>query len=174
MAFSLYDAIVPSWLQMLGSVAHLIDKADAWCSERAVPAATLLDARLADDMLPFAYQVKSCAVHSQGAIEGAFRGTFSPDTTTLPDSFAGLHDRIATACAAIEALDRAEVETLIGREVAFVVGDVRRMEFAGDQFLLSFSQPHFYFHVTTTYAILRGRGLAIGKRDYLGQMRIKG
>jgi hypothetical protein len=48
------------------------------------------------------------------------------------------------------------------------------MEFAADQFLLSFSQPNFYFHVTTAYAILRGRGVPIGKRDYLGRPRIKG
>ncbi|WP_404712664.1 DUF1993 family protein [Sphingomonas sp. MMS24-J13] len=174
MAFSLYDAIVPSWLQMLGTVSHLIDKAEAWCTEREVPPATLIEARLADDMLPFAYQVKSTAVHSQGAFEGVFRGTFSPDTTTPPDSFQGLRDRIAAARSAIEALDRAEVEALIGRDMAFVVGDVRRLEFTADQFLLSFSQPSFYFHVTTAYAILRERGVAIGKRDYLGQMRIKG
>jgi hypothetical protein len=174
MAFSLYDAIIPSWLQMLGTVEHLIDKAEEWCSEREVPEATLLDARLADDMLPFAYQVKSVAVHSQGAIEGALLGVFSPDRSTPPDTFAGLRERIAAARAAIEALDPAEVDALIGRDAAFVVGDIRRIEFTADQFLLSFSQPSFYFHVTTAYAILRGRGLAIGKRDYLGQMRIKG
>jgi hypothetical protein len=139
-----------------------------------VAESTLLDARLADDMLPFAYQVKSTAVHSQNAIEGAFKGIFSPDTTTPPDSFDGLRERIATARSAIEALDRAAVEALIGQDMAFVVGDVRRLEFTAEQFLLSFSQPSFYFHVTAAYAILRGRGVAIGKRDYLGQMRIKG
>jgi hypothetical protein len=174
MAFSLYDATVPSWLQMLGSVLHLIDKAEAWSAEQGVAEADLIEARLAEDMLPFAYQVKSCAVHSLGAIEGVRRGSFSPDTSIPPDSFAGLRARIEQARAAIEALDRAEVEAFIGRDVGFVVGEVRRMEFAADQFLLSFSQPNFYFHVTTAYAILRGRGVPIGKRDYLGRPRIKG
>ena len=39
-------------------------------------------------------------------------------------------------------------------------------------FLLSFSQPNFYFHATTAYGILRMKGLKIGKIDYLGAMRI--
>ncbi len=174
MVFSLYDAIVPSWLQMLGTAAHLVDKAEAWCGERDVPDATLIEARLADDMHPFAYQIKSAAVHSQGAIEGAFKGVFSPDTSIPPDSFAGLRERIEAARAVLAGLDPDDVDGLTGNDMAFVVGDVRRLEFAADQFLLSFSQPNFYFHVTTAYAILRGRGVAIGKRDYLGQMRIKG
>jgi hypothetical protein len=173
MAFSLYDAIVPSWLQMLGSVLHLIDKAEAWAAEQGRTEAELIGTRVADDMLPFAYQVKSAAVHSQGAFEGVRRGSFSPDTSTPPDSFAGLRARIGEAIAAIETIAPAEFESVIGRDMAFVIGDVRRMEFTADQFLLTFSQPNFYFHVTTAYAILRGLGVPIGKRDYLGKMRTK-
>jgi hypothetical protein len=174
MAFSLYDAIVPSWLQMLGSVLHLIDKAEAWCAEQGKPEVELFETRVVEDMHPFAYQVKSAAVHSQGAIEGVFRGSFSPDTSILPDSFAAMRERIAQAIATLEAIDPAALDGVIGRDMAFVVGDVRRMEFTADQFLLTFSQPNFYFHVTTAYAILRGLGVPIGKRDYLGRMRTKG
>jgi hypothetical protein len=28
--------------------------------------------------------------------------------------------------------------------------------------------PNFYFHVTTTYGLLRHNGVALGKRDFLG------
>jgi hypothetical protein len=173
MAFTLYDALVPSWRQMLGTVLHLIDKAEAHSAETGTPAATLIDARLAEDMLPFAYQVKSCAVHSQGAIEGVRRGQFSPDTSTPPASFAALRERIEGARAAIEALEPDEVESFIGRGMVFMVGDVRRYEFTADQFLLSFTQPNFHFHVTTAYAILRAQGVGVGKRDYLGKLRVK-
>ncbi len=174
MTFSLYDAIVPSWLQMLGTVLHLIDKAEAHCAEHSIPEADFVCAKLAVDMLPFAYQVKSSAVHSQGALEGVRQGHFSPDMSPPPDSFAALRERIEGARAAIAAIDPAEFETFVGRDMAFVVGDVRRLEFTADQFLLSFSQPNFYFHVTTAYAILRAKGVLVGKRDYLGRMRMKG
>ena len=78
MTFSLYDAVVPSNLQILGAVDALLDKAAAFCSEQGRAEAELIDARLAPDMLPFGYQVKSCAAHSIGGIEGVRAGTFSP------------------------------------------------------------------------------------------------
>ncbi|MNT82522.1 hypothetical protein D3C72_2222630 [compost metagenome] len=33
--------------------------------------------------------------------------------------------------------------------------------------------PNFYFHITTTYSILRHNGVDIGKKDYLGEMPYK-
>lgn len=73
MAFTLYAATIPSYLQILSSVARLIDKAERFCADRDLPPASLIGASLIDDMLPFAYQVKSTAVHSIGAIEGVRR-----------------------------------------------------------------------------------------------------
>ena len=110
MAFTLYAATIPSYLQILNSVSRLIGKAEAFCGEAGIEPEVLIQARLADDMLPFAYQVKSTAVHSIGAIEGVRRGTFSPDTSTPPATFDGLRERIAQTVAALEAIDPEEVE----------------------------------------------------------------
>lgn len=173
MGISLYDATIPSNIQMIDALSALLDKAEAFCAEKGLAPEDIIQARIVDDMLPFAYQVKSVAVHSIGAIEGVRRGHFSPDTSTPPDSFAGLKQRLTEARAALAALDPAEIESFIGRDMAFVFGE-HRIAFTADQFLLSFSQPNFYFHVTTAYDILRGKGLAIGKRDYLGRQRRKG
>ena len=172
MSLSLHAAVVPAYLQMLGTVAALLDKAEAHCAEQGIDPSAILAARLADDMLPFAYQVKSTAVHSIGAIEGVRRGEFSPDRTTPPDSFAGLRDRVEAARAAVAALDPAEIDGFVGRDMVFAAGSMR-VPFAAENFLLSFSQPNFYFHVNATYAILRAQGVAIGKRDYLGTLRAK-
>jgi hypothetical protein len=30
--------------------------------------------------------------------------------------------------------------------------------------------PHFYFHATTAYDILRHNGLEIGKKDFIGSL----
>src|SRR5215470_4940602 len=95
MTFSLYTATVGSYLQTLGAVAGLINKAEAFCNEKGLAPQNLIQARLADDMLPFAYQVKSASVHSLGAIEGVRKGVFSPDTTQPPGTFAALSARIA-------------------------------------------------------------------------------
>jgi len=97
MALTLYAAVVPSYLQILESMARLVSKAQDFCQDRGLEPVAILDARLADDMLPFAYQIKSTAVHSIGAIEGVRRGVFSPDRASPPKTFAGLAERVAEA-----------------------------------------------------------------------------
>lgn len=173
MPVSLYAATVLSWRQTLGAVAGLIAKAEAFCKEKGLSPSELIQARLAQDMLPFTYQVKSTAVHSLGAIEGVRRGVFSPDMSPPPDSFAALGGRIAETLRALEAVNAAEVESFIGRDMRFEIGE-RRIEFTAENFLLSFSMPNFYFHATTAYDILRSKGVQIGKRDFMGALRSKG
>ena len=172
MAFSLYAATVPSYLQILGSVAGLVGKAEAFCAEKAIAPEEIIQARLADDMLPFAYQVKSAAVHSLGAITGLRKGVFSPDMTTPPDSFAALKARVAETITALQAIEAPEIDAFIGRDMRFAFGE-RHIDFTAEEFLLTFSQPNFYFHATTAYDILRSKGVPLGKRDFLGQLRRK-
>jgi hypothetical protein len=172
MAFSLYAATIPSFQQILGAVSGLLDKADAFCTEKTVAPQELIQARLAADMFPLAYQVKSTAVHSLGAIEGIRKGVFSPDTTSPPETFTALKARIAETQSALEKIDSAEIDGFLGRDVRFAFGTNYR-DYSAENFLLSFSLPNFYFHATTTYDILRWRGVPIGKRDYMGRTRTK-
>jgi uncharacterized protein len=170
MSFSLYAATVPTYCQILEAVGRLLGKAEAWCADRGVAPNDIIQARLAEDMLPFAYQVKATAVHSLGAIEGVRKGVFSPDMTPPPESFVALKARIADTLATLSAIEAAEVDSFVGRDMRFAFGD-RHLDFTAENFLLSFSQPNFYFHATTTCDILRWKGLPIGKRDFAGKPR---
>ncbi len=170
MTFSLYTATVPSYLQILESLSGLLDKAESFCAEKKIAPELIIEARLAADMHSFAYQVKSAAVHSLGAIEGVRRGVFSPDTANPPESFAALKTRIAATRAGLEAVAPDEVDGFVGRDMRFSFGE-RHIDFRAEEFLLSFSQPNFYFHATTAYDILRWKGVEIGKRDFLGRTR---
>jgi uncharacterized protein len=172
MAFSLYAATVPNFRQILTAVAGLLVKAESFCGEKNLAPMDLIQARLAADMLPFAYQIKSSAVHSVGAIEGVRKGVFSPDMTPPPETFSALKARITDTLAALEKIEVAEVDGFLGRDMRFSFRD-RHMDFTAENFLLSFSQPNFYFHATTAYDILRWKGLPIGKRDFVGQPRLK-
>lgn len=173
MPVSLHAATVLSWRQTLGAVAGLIGKAEAYCKDKGLAPSELIQAQLAPDMLPFAYQVKSTSVHSLGAIEGVRRGVFSPDMTPPPETFAALSARVAETLRALEAVTAAEVESFIGRDMRFEFRE-HRIEFTAENFLLSFALPNFYFHATTAYDILRGKGVQIGKRDFMGPLRTKG
>ena len=172
MSFSLYDAVVPSNLQIMGAVDALLTKAEAFCVEQGKVEADLIDARLAVDMLPFGYQVKSCAEHSIGGIEGVRAGSYSPALSPWPTNFAGLHGILQTAIASLKAIDRDAFDALADTDTQFVFGKTR-MPFTGANFLLSFAQPNFYFHATTAYAILRAQGVKLGKGDFLGMTRTK-
>jgi hypothetical protein len=172
MTFSLYAATVPSYRQILEAVDGLLGKAETFCAEKGIAPSDVIQGRLAEDMLPFAYQVKSTVVHSQGAIEGVRKGVFSPDTTPPPETFAALKARIAAAQTALEAVEAAEIDSFVGRDMRFAFGD-RHIDYLAENFLLSFSQPNFYFHAATAYDILRWKGVPIGKRDFMGRTRKK-
>ena len=173
MPLSLYDATVPSYRQILGAVAGLLRTAETFCADRGLSPGEIIEARLAPDMLPFAYQVKSTAVHSLGAIEGLRKGVFSPDMTPPPQSFAALKERIAATASALEAISPAEIDAFMGAPMRFVFGE-HKIDFTAENFLLSFSQPNFYFHAATAYDILRSKGVPIGKRDFVGRLRTRG
>lgn len=169
MPLSLHAALVPSWLQILGAGRTWLDKAVA----HGMAEAELAEARLVEDMFPFAYQVKSMAVHSQGAIEGVRQGVFSPVMgEALPGTVAEMSARLDGAIAMLESVGEDELEGFTGRPMRFEIGE-RRLDFTAEDFLLSFSQPNFYFHASMAYAILRAKGVPVGKRDYIGALRFQ-
>jgi hypothetical protein len=172
MPLSLYDATVPTFRQVLGAVGGLVETAERWAGEQGLAADDITGARLAPDMLPFATQIKFTRTHSLTAIEQAKLGLASPDMTPAPVYFPGLKALVADTIAALEAMPAADVDAMEGRDMLFELRGTK-MPFTADQFLLSFSQPNFHFHATTAYAILRMKGVPLGKRDYLGQLRLK-
>lgn len=173
MSLTLHAAVVPTWLQILGSVEGMVAKAAAWCDDGGHAPVELLGARLIEDMLPFAYQVKSCWVHSALAIEGVRQGAFQPHMDAPPDSFDGLIAKLAEARTVLQALDPAELERFADNDMVFAIGDKLRLDFTVRNFLLGFSVPNFHFHAATAYGILRMKGLDVGKRDYIGRLPVK-
>lgn len=170
MSFSLYEAFIPSCIQMLNAGQGLIEKAKASDLDED----TIVNARLADDMQPFAYQVKSMVVHSVGAIESVRKGAFSPDMTKPAQTLEQMRLNLGAAENTLRAISKGEIDSFIGGETRFVFPQKNyEAAYASEDFLLSFSQPHFYFHTTTTYAILRNLGLPIGKGDFMGPTRKK-
>ncbi len=170
MPLSLHAAFVPSALQMLGTAQHLLSKTESWCADRECDHSAILEARLIEDMLPFCYQIKSVAEHTAGAIEAVRAGVYGPDLNPPPTTFDGLRGKLAAAKDALGALTEDELESWIGRDMRFEFKTMR-MDFTVEDFLLSFSQPNFYFHASAAYSIARHVGVAIGKTDFMGAVR---
>jgi len=164
---SLYDATVPAFLQILGSLTGLLTKAEAHCEAKKIQPEVLLNARLYPDMLPLTKQVqiacdfaaKSCARLTQSEVPVV------PDTEK---TFAELKARLAKTIDYVKTFKPAQFEGAEARDVTFPVGPNNTMTLKGQQFVSGYAFPNFYFHATTTHGILRHNGVEIGKRDFLG------
>lgn len=172
MAISLFDATVRPWLQGLNAAQGFLDKGLAHCREVGLDATEMLDVRLWPDMLPLRFQIHSIVHHSVGAIEGVRQGVFRPPGDLPEHDYAAMQAKVAAAIATLDGLNAEEVDALQGSEMVFELRG-RQMAFYAEDFLLSFSLPNFWFHATTAYDILRHKGVPIGKRDFLGRLRLK-
>jgi len=172
MSVSLYELSVPTYLQTLGAVSGFLEKGLAHCRECNVGPGEVVEHRLFEDMAPFSFQIRSVAHHSYGAMEALKSGVFNPPGRGEALDYAGLQKLVADTRTKMEALTPDEVNALAGKDVAFQFGETR-IPFTAENFVLSFSLPNFHFHATTAYDILRSRGVPIGKRDYMGRLRIK-
>ncbi len=171
MAISLYDVSVASFQQVLAGVAGFLEKGRAHCVAQGIDLNEIVETRIHPDMFPFRFQVVSVAHHSLGAVKGVEAGAFGPPNAGDYD-YSGLQGLIAEAQAGLQAHTRASIEALEGRDVEFRLGN-NRLPFTAENFFMSFSLPNLHFHATTAYDILRMKGVPLGKRDYLVQVRVK-
>lgn len=172
MAISLYDASVASYLQTIGGVIGFLDRGLKHCTENNIDPESIVETRLHGDMLPFRFQIQSVAHQSLGAIEGVKQGVFAPPANAPAHDYRGLQALMTDTRDALKKLTPAEVNALEGKDVVFQLRDFK-LPFTAEGFIMSFSLPNFYFHATTAYDILRQKGVPLGKRDYMGQMRMK-
>jgi uncharacterized protein len=166
MAISMFQASVPAFLQMLNSLSAILGKAEAYAAERKIDPAVLLGYRLAPDMFPLARQVQIATDHAKGC-SARLAGVDVPKYADDETSFGALRERIARTIEFVEDFRPEDIDGSEERDIALTAG-TRELRFKGQQYLVNFALPNFYFHVTTAYDILRHCGVPIGKRDFLG------
>ena len=162
MSSLLYQATVPVFVQTLGALDAIIDKAAA----HKIDPAVLLASRLRPDMLPL---VRQCQIVCDNAknMTGRLAGAEIPRYEDTEASFGEIKARIAKALAFIDGVNPADIAAGENREIVFPIGP-NKMKMKGADYIFHFALPNFYFHLTTAYGILRHNGVDIGKRDFLG------
>lgn len=166
MTISMYQASVPRFANILGNLSNILDKAQAHVDAKKIDAAVLPGFRLYPDMLPLTKQVQIACDTTKGVVArlaGIEIPVFEDNEVTLAD----LKARIAKTIAFIQTVKPAQIDGTEDKDIVIKRGD-KETHYKGMQFLLGHAVPNFYFHVTTTYDILRHNGVEIGKRDYLG------
>ena len=166
MNISMYQASVPRFVNVLGNLSAILDKAQAHIDAKKIDPAALTGFRLFPDMLPMSKQVQIASDTAKGVIArlaGVEIPVYEDNEVTLAD----LKARIAKTVAFIQTFTPAQIDGTEDKEIVIKRGD-KETRYTGMQFLLGHAIPNFYFHVATTYNILRHNGIEIGKRDYLG------
>ena len=166
MSLSMYQASVPRFNNALNSLSAILDKAQAHVDARKLDETSLTGFRLYPDMLPMARQVMIVTDTAKGLV-ARLAGVEIPVYDDTEKSLAELKARIAKTVAYLQTFQPTQIDGTEDKEIVIKRGD-KETRYTGMQFLLGHAVPNFYFHVTTTYAILRHNGVEIGKRDYLG------
>jgi hypothetical protein len=166
MTFSIYSASIPVFKQILNSLSAILDKAEHHVSDKKIDPNALLQFRLYPDMLPFVRQVQIAADFAKGAA-ARLAGIAVPAFEDNEQSLADLKARIAKTLAFIETLPQSQIEGSEERPISTGSGE-KIKHFTGQTYLVHYALPHFFFHTTTAYAILRHNGVEIGKKDYIG------
>lgn len=171
MTASLYDLSAASYLQTVEAAVGFLGRAAEHCVATGAHPDDFVGARLIDDMAPFHFHAECISHHSISAVDAVRTGVFDPPPLRGPIPFAELQAMTAETAAALRAIDPEEVNGWAGKALDLQIGP-RRLRFTAETFFLSFSLPNFHFHTTIAYAILRERGVPIGKRDYEGRLRV--
>jgi hypothetical protein len=167
MALSMYDLSVPVFSRGLGQLTHLLEKSLAHARANDIDPQTLVDARLAPDMLTLAGQIQRASDASKLGV-ARIAGITAPSFADEEKSYDELFARIAKTQDFLAGVDRTLID---GHEDRPVTIKAREGEahFTAERYLLQFALPNFFFHVTTAYGVLRHKGMPIGKLDYLGR-----
>jgi hypothetical protein len=165
MQVSMYKASVATFSKHLHALDGILDKAAAYAEAKKIDPAVLLSARLYPDMFDMKRQVKeacSFATSATARLAGLVIPASDGDDATIGD----LKARIARTQSFLATIKPYQFEGAAEKSLTLKVGP-NEMTFSGEDYLLHYALPNFYFHCSTAYGILRHGGLEIGKRDFM-------
>jgi uncharacterized protein len=168
MALDMHSASVPIFVRMLGNVSVWLDKAEAHATARKFEPSVYLTARLAPDMLPLPTQIQiACDAAKFGVarLAGSEAPAFADDEKSLAD----LRQRLQKTIDYVQSVPAAQIVGSDAKEIS-VPRRTGAVTMSGEAYLKHFALPNFFFHVTTTYALLRHNGVELGKMDFLGAL----
>jgi len=167
MTISMYQATVPVYKHMLTNLAAILEKAAAHAAAKKIEPSVLVNSRLFPDMFALAKQIQIATDMAKGGV-ARLAGQEPPK---YEDNEATLEDLIARIRKTVAFIDTFKPAQIDGSEEKSITLQMRSgpLTFLGLRYLLDFVNPNFYFHVTTTYNLLRHSGVEIGKMDFLGK-----
>ena len=170
MKHSVNDLVVNQFSRSLIALKGMLGKAREHAEGRKFDENTFLQMRLAPDMFPFVKQVQittDTAKFAASRLSGKAAPTFNDDETTL----AQLIERVDKTLTYLRTFNATDFEGYASKKASF--GWKPGVSLSGEDYLSSHAIPNFYFHMATTYCLLRASGVNVGKGDFLGEQNWK-
>ena len=165
MALTMYAASIPAFLNTLGAMSKILDKAAAHCAAKKIDPATLLTMRLYPDMFTLERQFRQVCNHALGA--GRVAGVDLPSLPDQDNSFAEIQTRLDKTIDFLKGLKANQIDGKDDSPVTVTIGG-QPQTLKAQNYLYHFAMLQVQFHATTAYDLIRHVGVAVGKRDYLG------
>ena len=169
MKISMYEASIPVFVHTLGNLNSILQKGVQYAEARKFEPNNLAATRLFPDMLPLTRQVQiasDTAKFAASRLSGTEAPKFEDNETTLAELSARIDKTL-------DYLKGFRPDQFEGAEDRTLVIKTSRGEytFTGLVYLRHWAIPNFFFHVTTTYALLRHSGVELSKVDFPGQVQ---
>ena len=161
----MYQASIPQFIQMLGNLSSIIDKTRIHAESRKIDESVFLNARLAPDMYPLSRQIQIVADMAK-TCAACLAGIDAPYYANDEITFSELKNKISQTINFLQGIDSTQIDNSYDKPITFRL-EGKEIVYLGQDYLLENIIPHFYFHVTAAYAILRHHGVELGKKDYL-------
>jgi hypothetical protein len=154
---SIYDISVGTYIGGVTVLVNILKKAALQPDADTLPSASLIE-----DMLPLSFQVQSVS----NTVSRSLKRLLQSDVQSWEDNETTMEQLIGRAENTLALLKGMDPKTFEGAEknVCKVAGE----EMTGRQFILGYGMPNLFFHLQTAYAILRMKGVPLGKDDYMG------
>jgi hypothetical protein len=151
---------------MLENLEKILGKAAAHAAERKLDEGVLEGWRLTPDMFALRRQVQLTSDFAKNSV-ARLAGVEPPKMPDEEKTLAELQARVRATVTWLQSITPTQLE---GAETRHIVVPLRTrtLEMDGLPFIQRWVLPNFYFHMTTTYALLRQAGVSLGKQDFLG------
>lgn len=163
----LYEITIPPFTKMLLNLNALLDKGAQHAEAKKFEIDILLNSRLAPDQFNLIRQVQiACDTAKLGAAR--LTGKEPPKHEDTEKTLSDLRTRIQQTVSFLNSITKKDFEGAEERRITQPRWEGKYL--LGTEYVLNHAIPNLYFHVMTTYSILRHNGVDVGKKDYLGEI----
>ena len=160
--YNIYTQTPKIVTKTLKSVLNLLNKAETFVNDGLVTEVKLIKARLAPDMFAFNKQIQVATDNAKGIVS-RLSGVENPKYEDTETTIAELKTRVQKTIDFIESISEESYND--ANEVKVVLPYMPGKYQTALDYVTDYGLPNLYFHVVTSYAILRNLGLPVGKID---------